>query len=286
MNFKFLNILSFILLSFGLIFFSCKKEEINRPYLARVGNSILTYQEVESVLGGDFDKSNPRFLVYVQKWIETEILYQEAMKKGMSTNAEVEKQLLEIRRQLAVQHLITHEIYSDSSELPESELKSYFENHPEEFIFRDDAVLLNYGSFNDRQVANDFRADILKDKSWTEATSNLREDVQKGESITSIVSDNMFTQSTLFPVELWKIVQNLSGNDISFPIKVGENYFVVQVLEKYLKGTQADYKTVRSEVKVKALIAKRRIKYDTYLSDLRKHYKVELKIQEEAKEVE
>jgi viroplasmin and RNaseH domain-containing protein len=267
-----------VFIGFLIIFNSCKKDETQKPFIARVGNSYLTVEDAEKYLEGNLDTANIRLKSFINKWIESEILYQEAAKKGIPESEEIKQQLNEVKKQLAVQLFIDKEVYADSNEISDSELYLYYELHSEEFTLREDAVKLNLAAFNDRQSANNLRTSVLKGKSWADSMKKLRADEDKEKNLQMNVSAHLFTQLTLYPTELWKVVQNLSKDDVSFPVKIGDVFYIVQVIEKFMKGSVADLDLIKDEVRTRLTIEKRRSKYANLLADLQKKYLIQIDI--------
>ncbi|MDI6779834.1 MAG: peptidylprolyl isomerase [Bacteroidota bacterium] len=267
-----------VFIGFLIIFNSCKKDETQKPFIARVGDSYLTVEDAEKYLEGNLDTANIRLKSFINKWIESEILYQEAAKKGIPESEEIKQQLNEVKKQLAVQLFIDKEVYADSNEISDSELYLYYELHSEEFTLREDAVKLNLAAFKDRQSANNLRTSVLKGKSWADAMKKLRADEDKEKNLQMNVSAHLFTQLTLYPTELWKVVQNLSKDDVSFPVKIGDVFYIVQVIEKFMKGSVANLDLIKDEVRTRLTIEKRKSKYANLLADLQKKYLIQINI--------
>ncbi len=267
-----------VILIFLLIFNSCKKIETEQPFIARVGDSYLTVEEAKKYIEGNLDTTDIRLKSFINIWIESEILYQEAIKKGIPESEEIRQQLNEVKKQLAIQSFIDKNIYDDSTEISNSELLSYYELHLKEFTLREDAVRLNLAVFKDKQSANIFRSYVFKEKSWVNALEKLQTREDDVQNLQMNVSAHLFTQLTLYPTELWKVVQNLPQDDVSFPVKIGDLFYLVQVLEKFEKGTSADFELVKDEVKTRFTIEKRKMKYSNKINELQKKYLIQINI--------
>lgn len=278
---RLLSIFSFIIL---LSIVSCREPEQQKNYIAKVGNSYLTVKDVEEYLGSVFDTTDSKIQLYVNKWIEKELLYQEALKKGYADSNNLEKQITDIRKQLIVENYLENEIYKEKNQFVENDLKTYYNQHSQEFLLREDAVKINLALFNDRQYANDFRSLLLKGKNWPDAVLYFNQNPDKLASIQSNLLSVVYTQITLYPPELWKVIQNLQKNNVSFPVKSGDLFYVIQLLEKTPKHTIANYETVEDEVKSRFLIQKRCEKYGKLLDNLRKGYNVQVDLKSLEKE--
>ncbi len=278
-----MKIISFIVLTFLVSLGGCKTNNQPPDYIARVGNSFLTQSDIIENVGSLSDTSNLQVRIFVNKWIENEILFQEASKEGLVGSKEIERQVAEVRKQLAIQSLLENKIYNDSIQFSEDKLRDYYSKHSDEFVLREDVVRLNIASFTDRQYATEFRNLILKNKEWNDALESFQSSETKASSIHSEISDALFTQLTLYPTELWKVIRSLSINDVSFPIKSGDTYYIVQVVEKYPQGSKAELALVRKEIVQRLITQERRMKYDSLISSLRKKYNIELKLKNDEK---
>jgi len=263
-----------------LFIISCKKSEQQKSFIAKVGDAYLTTETIEQYIGSSFDTSDARVQVYVNKWIENELLYQQAFKKGYADSDALKKQLADIRKQLVVQGYLDKEIYTDKDSMSEDDLKNYYGQHVKELALREDVVIINLAIFNDRQSANDFRALLLKGKNWLDANAAFSRDETKLSAMQSNVSSTVYTQLTLYPPELWKVLQSLRKNDTSFPVKSGDLFYIVQLLEKSPKGSASNFETVKDEVRSRLFIEKRREKYSKLLDNLRKEFKVEVNLKD------
>jgi hypothetical protein len=276
-----ISIFSVVILLFII---SCKESEQQKPFIAKVGDVYLTAETIEQYIGSSFDTSDGRVQVYVNKLIENELLYQQALKKGYADSDALEKQLADIRKQLVVQGYLDKEIYTAKDSMSEDGLKNYYNQHTKELALREDIVKINIAVFNDRQPANDFRTLLLKGKNWLDVNAAFSRDETKSSAMQSNLTSMVYTKFTLYPPELWKVLQSLQKNDASFPVKSGDLFYVVQLLEKSPKGSVSNYETVKDEVRSRLFIEKRREKYSKLLDNLRKEFKVEVNLKNLGKE--
>lgn len=278
-----MNIRFFLILTFLLAVGGCQNNDQPPDYIARVGNSFLTQSDIIENVGTESDTSNLQVRIFVNKWIENEMLFQEASKEGLAGSKEIERHVAEVRRQLAINALIENKIYDDTAEINEAKLRDYYSKHSNEFVLREDVVRLNIASFTERQYASEFRNLILKNKQWNEAVETFLGNDAKASAIHSEISGSLFTQLTVYPAELWKVIQNLPTTDISFPVKSNDLFYVVQIIEKYPQGSKAELALVRNEIVQRLITQERRFKYDSLISSLRKKYNIELKMTQDEK---
>ncbi|MBI5021286.1 MAG: peptidyl-prolyl cis-trans isomerase [Ignavibacteriales bacterium] len=271
-----IRILCILLLALAIPI-GCQREKPD-VVLARVGDAVLTEQNVRKHLNDFKSITETELRQYIQRWINEELLYQEACRKGIDKTEDYTEQLELIKRQIAGQQLLEKEIYSDTSTISDSATQNYFENHKEEFPIREDVVKLQIAHFDDRDVAAFFAATLARGVSWDSAVTVVNEDAGKKNFLIKATLPAYYTAHTLFPEELWKVAATLSPNDISFPIKISDRYAIITLLERKRKDDTPTYEVVRNEVRERLNIEKRKYKYSELLDSLRKRYRVEINL--------
>ncbi len=133
-----------ILLGTALSIGGCSGDKTESQYIAKVNNSVLTYDMLRQRL----DTSaaiEPQVRELTQNWVNNELLYQEAAKLGYENVPAVTQPLLEIKRQLAVNVFLQKEVYEKVALMvsPEEEQR-YYDTHRQEFLLAEDKVKLSY----------------------------------------------------------------------------------------------------------------------------------------------
>jgi peptidyl-prolyl cis-trans isomerase C len=115
---------------------------------------------------------------FVDKLIEEEIIYQEAIKQELQLDPEVKKKLRRAERSILVSEYFTRQIL-DKIEVSEEEIKRYYDEHQEEFLTR--AIINAQHMFTaDRKKAENWKrrldagenfAKIAKEESEDELTA-------------------------------------------------------------------------------------------------------------------
>lgn len=264
---------------FGSLMFSlgCGGNEAGDQYIAKVNNNVLTYEMIRPRL----DTSaaiEPQVREYTQNWVNNELLYQEAIKRGYENVPAVTQPLEEIKRQLAVNVFLQKEVYEKVALMvsPE-EVQQYYDSHKQEFLLAEDKVKLSYLVFENRDAAASFRAEVVKGTRWTDAASRLTGN-RTSKTVLESAESLFYTQSTLAPVELWKVVQTMSLNEVSFPVKTSVGFYVIYLQAKQLKGEIATVESVWNEIRQRIVMEKRRQGVDSMLTDLRRRNAVQMNL--------
>src|ERR1041384_5469317 len=108
------------ILLLAALFPSCRRQTSDRV-IARVGDAELTLEEARAHI--DTTRTALEYALgdYVSYWVNTELLYQEAKRKGVESSGEFTRQLEDVRRQLASQTFLERYVYADTSDVRSEE---------------------------------------------------------------------------------------------------------------------------------------------------------------------
>ncbi|MGH2569112.1 MAG: peptidyl-prolyl cis-trans isomerase, partial [Bacteroidota bacterium] len=248
----------------------CQRSETPQTPVARVDGRTLTLEEIAARFDSLRGASEAQVHAYVQRWITDELLYREAVRRGLDQQPSLATQLEDIRRQLVINALLDREVYdATSAEGSPDEVHRYYEEHQREFMVTSDVVLVSFVLFVDREAANAFRTAILRGIPWSQALHSTSEEQGFHAGIVSSVDSAYFTQQTLFPVELWRTATGIGTNNPSFPVRTEEGYYVLIVWKLARQGQQAELPYVEKEIRSRLTIERRRELYDALLENLR-----------------
>jgi hypothetical protein len=217
---------------------------------------------------------------YVNQWIINELLYQEALRRGIPETDGFQKQVNATRRSLAIAGLLERELYSISDTLLVSNdsVFAYFKSSGSAFVLHEDVVLTSYVLFSERDPANAFRSRVLRGTSWSEAVREAENDTVEQSPLLQVATRQYFTQSSLYPPELWKLARSLGREELSFVVKAEPGYYVLKVHSIKHQGDLPDLDYVRNEVRERLLIEQRRIRYERLIADLRARHSVDIRV--------
>ncbi|MBI3193414.1 MAG: peptidyl-prolyl cis-trans isomerase [Ignavibacteriae bacterium] len=265
-----------LFLVIAIAFAGCEQRQEQKTILARVGNAELTLEEARSALDTASVSFEYQLRLYVTTWIRTEMLYQEAIRRGVEHTSAFQEQLNNARKQLAVQQLLEQVTPEDTTGIPASEFEQYFSRHADEFIVREDGMKLNIIGFSTRERASAVAGQLARGSSWNKTFEKLMNDSAAASEITTVFSNHYFTQrSMLFP-ELWKVAQTLGMNDVSFPVRTPSGYVIIQLLSTIKKGSTPQYELVQDEVRARYLREKQQLQIDSLIGTLRTRTTVEM----------
>jgi peptidyl-prolyl cis-trans isomerase C len=247
--------------------------------VARVDEAVLTQNDLNTIR--DSLGASPQFLRdYVTSWLTNELLYQEARKRGLHNNEDMQRKLEETRRQLAVTALLDDELYKDDSSLvTNDQIVALYNAGGEAYLLREDVANVSYALFSSRETANAFRSKVLSGTSWNEAILQMQADSLLRQSLLQVATRQYFTRTNLYPEELWKLARTLGKEEVSFVVKTDAGYYVMKAHGLKKQGEMPDLEYIKPEIRDRILIEERRRKYEQLLANLRARHTVEVRME-------
>jgi parvulin-like peptidyl-prolyl isomerase len=258
----------------------CSRESGHKPYIARVGTAELTEDDLAA--STDSLRRIPRQpREVVNEWIINELLSQEAAHRGLTTTDGFRRQMETTKKRLAIAALLDQELFADNDTVlvNDAALATAFKAAANEYVLREDVVLASYAIFSDRDAANTFRSTVLRGRNWNDALLQARVDSLTAPHLLRAAERQYFTQTTLYPQELWKLARTLARNEVSFVAKTDAGYYVLMVHGVKHQGEIPDFEYVRSDVRQRLLIEERRARYEKLVSDLRARHPVDIRLE-------
>jgi peptidyl-prolyl cis-trans isomerase C len=263
-----------------LVLLACAKEE-ETGGLARIGNKVVTLEDLEKRLEVmppymqeqlRTPEGKERLLKAI---VEEDIIVKEATRLGFDKSEELKKEL-ELRKRDMLVRLFYEKVIDAQAAPSDSEVVSYYETHPEEFLVPATARARHI------QVATE--AEALKIRKELEAGADFgdlaakysldpltkdRDGVLHGE----IVEGKPLKGLGDVP-ELVEAIFSLDVGELSMPVKSERGYHIVLVDEKQPETTKplAD---VREDIVSRLTYENRNAVRDKILDDLKTKYKVE-----------
>lgn len=119
------------ILAFSL---GCKEDVPTGDALARVGDTILSVQEFNADIPLEYAMSltPEQKMTFVQTWINTELIYQEALKQGFGEDERIAARLKQIERELLANEYLQREMVGKAN-VTIQEAQLYFQQHESEF---------------------------------------------------------------------------------------------------------------------------------------------------------
>ncbi|MCK5571170.1 MAG: peptidyl-prolyl cis-trans isomerase [Bacteroidetes bacterium] len=258
---------------------SCSRDTQKSPYVARVGRAELTEADMKAAID-TVGEWRLQAQAYVNDWIITELLYQEALRRDLAESDEIWRQLESTKKRLVIAALLEKELFSDLDTLAITDevLKAYLDSAANEFALPQDVMRISYTCFARRNAANTFRSSVLNGTPWPEAVLQAQEDSTLAPHLLQIVDRQFFTRGALYPEELWRLARSLGEEEISFVLRRQRRYYIIKHHGTRRRGEMPELDYVRDEIRDRILIEHRRIKYEALITALRSRQRIDLRI--------
>lgn len=263
--------ISLQLLSFTLITLiaACSEEQKSEKIVVKVNESVLTKTMLDSALAA---KANSAKLKdeFINDWIETEVLYQEAVKDGVLDEDDFVTLLNRSKKELAGIFYIK-KLLSENEQTPdEDEIAKYFNDYKDDFRLKDDLYKLNFLRVKAFDKAVQVRSKIIE-SSWDKAKDFFRTD-----STLSFSSENLY-RNELQSAILLRIVNSLMVNETSIVLEIEPGMFsVVQLAAKYPVDSIAPYEIEKENAKNRLIVLKQKEFVKEHIKKLVEEHNLEI----------
>ena len=222
-----------------------------RDIVARVGDAELTESELASQFapGLDAELAKGEREQFIENWVRQELLYQEALTRGLHQQERLQTLLDQMRRDLLVAALLDAEFQDRELAFSDAAIRRYYDAHQADFQRLRPEIKARHILLTSQREANTRRQSLLqRGESFTEMARKYSHDAatrnEGGELGYFSEAEN--------PV-LWAACQDLPLKRISEPVPTEYGYHLIQILEHCEVGTVRDLTQVRSQI-VEALV--------------------------------
>lgn len=264
-----------LVFSISLLAACAQKGEQKGPYLAKVGNTKITQNDLEREFKNlpDFaqkmfedSKGKEQFL---DELIKKEMLYQEAVKRGLDKDTEFQRKVEEFRKLTLISQLLEKEI-EEKTKVTEKDVRDYYEKHKEELA-----------------SVSQIRASHILVKTEEEA-KKVQERLKKGEDFAALAKKlsidpgsapnggdlGFFSAGQMVP-EFESAAAKLKPGEVSGPVKTRFGYHLIKTTDKKM-GKPVEFDKIQHVLMQRLSAEKQKEFFDTYIEDLKKAYKVEI----------
>ncbi len=243
--------------------------------LAKVGNTVITDGDLERELKSLPDYARQMFAdekgkeKFLDELVKKEMLYQEAIKKGLDKSADFVKKVEEFKKLTLVSELLEKEIMA-KAKVSDQEAKEYYDKHKEEFATTTQ-IKASHILVKTEDEANNVLARLKKGEKFEEIAK--KESMDKG-SAKNGGDLGYFARGQMVP-EFEKAAAALKPGEISKPVKSNYGFHIIKVTDKKA-GPVIEYDRIKDLISQKLSGERQKESFDKYIADLRKTYTVEI----------
>lgn len=253
-------------IAFALPFFillACSESEKPEKYIAKVNDSYLTEPELDLMIDSQFVSEKSKSVI-IKNWVRREILFQEAVKEGLTDAKEFAATLELSKKELAAALLLEKYAAGMQQQFTRDELENFFEENQSSFRLPFNSYFLNRANFSQRDAAVEFRSALIMN-GWIGAVNEVKHTQQ----LVDLADSILIPEQDIQPVSLLRILEGLYPLEISIVIPDERGYYsVVQLIDKYSAGTIPPFSAVQSEVDKRYKSALTELAVENYINDL------------------
>ncbi len=244
----------------------CESSTQNDPIVAQVDDATLTIAVLaDQIPGTDVTVGEQRF--YVEKWLQQELLYQEALDQDFSSKASVRRLIDQATRDLVVAAYLDETFEDSQIEVTDDEVEQRFHLHPERYLRVEAEIHAQHILVGSQRDANSLRQALLRGESFEEKARDLSLDL---ETHTDGGDLGYFT-AIEYP-ELWEACANLTSGQISRPVSSERGYHIVRLLERKDPGTVQELADVEQRVRIELIRERHEQRLDDLITRLKEDH--------------
>ncbi len=194
--------------------------------------------------------------------IDTEILYEEAKRRGIDKDHDIMMQLRDIKKEMIINRLVKKEIMRETK-VTDHDAEDYYSRHSDEFKNMEEIRLSNI-LVKEEKDAHEIIAGLKAGEEFAKMAllySLDRKSAQNG-------GDNGYRNKNAFGPDLQKAIQDLETDDIGGPVKTSLGYQVIKLTGK----RTGSYTFEQAKYAIKRRLFKEKFKerLDKWIKELKK----------------
>jgi peptidyl-prolyl cis-trans isomerase C len=212
--------------------------------LARVNGSELTlddlYAEIPEYYWGTITQEQK--LQFLERWINGELLYQEALRRGLQRSATIKERVRAAEKSILIAELIQQELI-ERVQITEEETREYYLAHQDDFTRKADEVRASQILVATLDEARRIRAEIEAGGDFPRLAQKYSVDptAEQGGDL------GYFSREDVLQ-EVAKAAFSLSPGAISQPVKSEFGYHLITVTDIKKKGSVRSLDLVKEEI--------------------------------------
>jgi parvulin-like peptidyl-prolyl isomerase len=246
------------------VFFSGCQEKSSSPVIVRIGKSVLTVEDLYKSIPPEYaDRISPEQNVnYVKQWIQTELLYREALRLKYDKEAHIQERLEKMKKDLLAAEVINRSSKHFSNSIEQTSITDYYTQNQNKFIRDKDMV-----------IYLEIVVEDLKTAYLIKQNANLHNFSEYAEKYSKIPFSDTLNVTPVpvddVPADLKSAIQATMPGNISNPIKSGIGYQLLLIIEKLPKGSICREEEVREEILTILSAKKQKENIEKMISSLR-----------------
>lgn len=254
---------------------ACGRSDVDRDFVARVGNSYLDKDDLELALsnlpvGLDSTHAAEQF---IDRWVTDELLAQEARGQNLQNDPDVRRRMEESERSVLIGTLVSR-MYREVEIPTDREIRAYFDRNVDNLTLRESFLRIRYLSTYDSAAAvlavavlDTLDQSSRPDSTWRSIVGAAAIEPE----VCLALSVNYFPESRFFRniPELTESIERLRPGQTAPIIRIENQYHVIHLVDRVPAGTKPNLEWVVDDIRNRLLIDKRKQMYLDQVQRLR-----------------
>ncbi len=237
------GLISALLCSLCAMAFTCQKRT-DSPIIARVGNAILTLDDLYGRIPPEYSAriTREQKINYVKEWIDTELLFQEALRQKIHKEPEIRDRLAKMKKDLLSAEIITRSSFAASKyTVSEDAVKACYEEHKGSFVRETDVIKYLEIVVADLKTAWNVRNLVTTDNFLDLAVRYSKAPVQDPRALP-------YVPLNALPQNVADLANTIRVNGTTAPIEIDGAFHIIRILDKQKAGTICSLEEVREDI--------------------------------------
>lgn len=251
----------------------CQRPTSSDEFVARVGDAYLLQPDLEASLANlasDVDTTEARRQI-IEQWINSELLYQEALRLRLSNREDVRRRMDESARAVLIEGLISEYHKKSDHEITPVDVATYYENNKEQLRFREPFVHVRYLRSPSQDSLELARQLLLQAANPDSIFLSLIERFSSSAKEVLKMTQNYHPESRIFgnQTALSEILRNTSPGQQAQIVRIDSLYHFLQVIDRSPAGTIPELPWIEGFVREQLMIGFRKQNYVRSIQSLR-----------------
>lgn len=256
---------------FIVTFFMFCSQKSSSPVIAKVGKRVLTVEDLTNSIPPEYidQITLEQNINYVKQWIDTELLFQEALRRKIHKDPLIKKRLEKMKKDLLAAELMNrNSMQYQGVVIDDATIQNYYELNKDKYIREKDVAKYIEILVQDYRIAWNLTRNGNSENFLNLAAEYSQTPYPKDENIP-------YTPLDEIRPEIRNTIINTPINSVSNPVKTEEGYYVILVIDKLEKGGICKLDEIKDEIINQLTVKNQKEKTEQFLSDLRLKTNVE-----------
>ncbi|UCC80817.1 MAG: peptidylprolyl isomerase [Candidatus Zixiibacteriota bacterium] len=261
------------ILMIGVIVCSDKDEREDDIVLARVNNEVLTYNDIIYQIPPDLRKNltDEDLRELIETWINTEVLYQSAVERGLDKEPDVEAMIKWGIKETVAKKLFDSEL-SSRDDLSPAEIDSIYQLQKDNLKAEQDRFRASHILLDDYETAMAVYNRLKKGSGFESLALDYSIDRQSAKS----GGDIGYFSADQVELPFAEAVKGLREGDYSKPVRTSYGFHIIMLTERVTTGTPLDSLEATKMIEDRLLAGRRAAGFQKIVDSLRAGSDIEI----------